>query len=134
MGIAVEWDAPLNPSPDFVECVLGIVATIPAGRVMTYGDVASAVGPHPDLAGSTGAFGARLVGNVMARYGADVPWWRVIRSTGHPPKFLEAEAWPSYQEEGTPVTGDAGEYRVDLKRARWQPDAETPEQASLGLF
>lgn len=130
----MNWNEPIDPSPDFVDAVRGIVKTIPPGKVMTYGDVAAAIGPHPDLVETTGSFGARLVGHVMARFGSDIPWWRVIRSTGHPPKFLEVEAWPHYADERTPVTGDAADYRVDLKRARWQPHAETPAQTSLRLF
>src|SRR5262245_39140618 len=94
-----------DPSPDFVERVLAVVQNIPSGRVMSYGDVAAAVGPHPDLAGLTGSDGARLVGNVMSRFGSDVPWWRVIRSTGHPPRFHEKQAFPYYLDERTPLMG-----------------------------
>lgn len=130
----MEWNEPMNPSRDFADAVLAIVAAIPPGRVMTYGDIAAELPAHPDIAGSTGAYGARMVGNVMARYGGDVPWWRVIRSTGHPPKFHEGQARPHYAEEGTPLLGDPDAYRIDLKRARWRPNAESSEQATLSLF
>ncbi len=59
---------------DFVSRVLEAVDAIPPGRVMTYGDVAAAIGSRA----------ARGVGQVMAYYGSDVPWWRVVRASGHP--------------------------------------------------
>ena len=123
-----------EPSPDFIERVLAVVESILPGRVMAYGDVATAVGPHDDLAGTTGSYGARLVGNVMARFGEGVPWWRVIRSTGHPPRYHEARALAFYQAEGTPLIGSDDAYRVDVRRARYDPDEPSPTQASLDLF
>jgi alkylated DNA nucleotide flippase Atl1 len=121
-----------EPSPDFVERVLEIVQRIPAGRVMTYGDVAAAIGPHPDLIEETGSYGARLVGNVMSRFGSGVPWWRVIRSTGHPPRFHETRALPIYVAERTPLTGPEDNYRIDLKLARFDPDKpDEPTQATM---
>jgi alkylated DNA nucleotide flippase Atl1 len=105
-------------SPDFIEQTLAVVRTIPAGKVMTYGDVAAKLSGHPDLIDTTGSYGARLVGQVMARAGADVAWWRVIRSTGQPPKFYEKRALPFYEKEGTPLTGSPDNYKVNLKLAR----------------
>ena len=100
------------PSADFTEAVLGIVAAIPPGRVMTYGDVAAVLGSRA----------ARAVGNVMSWYGADVPWWRVVRASGHPATGHEDRARAHFDAEGTPLrmTGDG--YRVDLRRARHLPD------------
>lgn len=111
-----------EPSPDFIDQVLDIVRAIPPGHVMTYGDIAAKLADHDDLAGMIPAYGARLVGHVMSRAGADVAWWRVIRSTGQPPKFHETRAWPFYLEEGTPVIGTPEKYRIDLKRARLSDD------------
>ena len=107
-----------EPSPDFIDQVLAVVRSIPSGKVMTYGDVAARLGDHADLAETSGSYGARLVGQVMSRFGADVAWWRVIRSTGHPPKFHEKRALPFYEKEGTPLTGPSENYRIDLKLAR----------------
>jgi alkylated DNA nucleotide flippase Atl1 len=104
----------LAPDSDFVTHVLGIVDSIPAGRVMTYGDVAAVLGSR----------GARVVGQIMAHYGADVPWWRVIRAGGHPPVAHEARALPHYRAEGTPLvlaSTAASGYRVDYTVARWSP-------------
>jgi alkylated DNA nucleotide flippase Atl1 len=121
-----------DPSPDFVASVLAIVAMIPPGRVMAYGDIAAKLVSHEDLVGTTGTYGARLVGQVMSRFGADVAWWRVIRSSGHPPKFHEQRALPHYVEERTPLTGPAENYRVDIKIGRFDPDKDPePTQASI---
>ena len=133
-GSARGMDALKDPSPDFVERVLAIVQTIPPGRVMTYGGIAAMLADHEDLVGTEGSYGARLVGQVMARCGADVAWWRVLRSTGHPPKFYEARALPHYREEGTPLTGPEENYRVDLKLARYNPGQDDePRQATIPL-
>lgn len=99
------------PSADFVEAVLAVVADIPAGRVMTYGDVAAVLGSRA----------ARAVGNVMSWYGSDVPWWRVIRASGLPPIAHEEQALPHYEAEGTPLSPTADGYRVNLRVARYDP-------------
>ena len=97
---------------DFVSRVLGVVEAIPPGRVMTYGDVAAAIGSRA----------ARAVGQTMAYYGSDVPWWRVIRSSGHPPVDHETVALEFYRAESTPLKWSAaGVFRVDLVSARWMP-------------
>ena len=58
----------------FAEKVKAVVKKIPKGTVMTYGDVAAAVG-------SPGA--ARAVGNIMAHnYDKTVPCHRVVRGDG----------------------------------------------------
>jgi alkylated DNA nucleotide flippase Atl1 len=106
----------------FAENVLDIVEQIPPGRVMTYGDIAAVLGSR----------GARVVGQVMSRYGSDVPWWRVIRAGGHPPLCHEGRALEHYRAEATPLlaqtAGAAGAatmatdaYRVDYASARWSP-------------
>ena len=128
------WEDVKDPSPDFVNRVLEIVRTIPSGRVMTYGDIADEIGAHADLAEATSSYGARLVGQVMARFGSDVAWWRVIPATGQPPKFHESQAWAYYMDEGTPLTGTRESYRIDLKRARYQSGADGGGQTSLDLF
>ena len=125
------WDDTWEPTSDLVREVLDVVSTIPAGKVMTYGDVADAIGSHPGFGDVAGPFAARMVGRVMQRFGDDAAWWRVIRSTGQPPRFLEARAWPYYVDERTPVTGTQDDYRIDLKRARFVPGTETSTQATL---
>jgi alkylated DNA nucleotide flippase Atl1 len=97
----------------FVEAVLAVVADIPAGQVATYGDIAALLGSR----------GARAVGGVMARYGSDAAWWRVVRAGGRPPSGHAERARAHYEREGTPLlaTTDEDGYRIDLAAARWVP-------------
>ena len=88
------------PTP-YALSVLDLVARIPPGRVMTYGDVAEFLGN-----GS-----ARTVGMVMAQHGQEVPWQRVVRASGEP--FEGGLALLA--EEGCPVRGE----RVVLADCRW---------------
>ena len=81
------------PSPEFVDAVLDVVRRIPAGRVMTYGDVGLAIGSNAP----------RAVGRVMALYGHAVPWWRVVPASGLPPQGHARLALPHYLDEGTPL-------------------------------
>jgi len=105
-----------QPAPDFVSAVLDVVAAIPSGSVMPYGDVAAAIGSRA----------ARAVGTVMAHYGSDVPWWRVVRASGHPPIDHEQGALEHYRAEGTPLKWSRdGVYRVDLTVARWSSETGT---------
>lgn len=99
--------------PDFAEKVLAVVERIPAGRVMSYGDIAEFLGEG----------GPRQVGRVMAEWGGAVPWWRVIHSDG---SFLDghaAQAIAHYQEEGTPLrrAQDGSPAAVNMRQARWLP-------------
>jgi alkylated DNA nucleotide flippase Atl1 len=121
-----------DPTSEFVDAVLAIVADIPPARVMTYGDIAERLTAMPDLEGATGSYGARLVGQVMSRHGHGGAWWKVIRSTGQPPKGYESRARIHYEAEGTPLLGQGESYRIDLKQARFDPDRPSePSQGSL---
>ena len=61
--------------PGFHERVHELVRKVPAGFVVTYGDVAAALGSKNV---------ARHVGFAMAALpaGSDVPWWRVVAAGG----------------------------------------------------
>lgn len=111
-----------DEQPDFIEQVMAMVEAIPPGRVMTYGDIAIVLTARAERAGVGESYGPRMVGFVMSRFGATMPWWRVIRAGGYPPRSLHAEAWPHYVEEGTPLLGDEDGYRIDLRRARFDPE------------
>ena len=93
--------------PPYDEQVLAVVALIPPGSVMSYGDVAEYLG--------TG--GPRQVGHVMSRGTGDLPWWRVLRADGSPPPDLVDECLDHLRAEGTPLRPDGT--RVDMRRARW---------------
>jgi len=98
----VAYDA--LPTP-FAEEVLDIVSEIPAGRVMSYSDVASVV--------SRG--GPRQVGQSLARFGSGVPWWRVLRADGSCADIHRDRQVELLRAEGVPFRGE----RVDMVHARW---------------
>ena len=123
---------PAGALPEYAERVLDVAERIPAGRVLTYGDVADwlelVVGEREALSGVGGGGsrvgGPRQVGRVMALYGGAVPWWRVIRADGVLLPGHEVDALGHYREEGTPLResgrASGGHLpRVDMKRARW---------------
>ncbi len=58
---------------DFEAAVAAVLRALPAGGVVTYGEVASE-------AGYPGA--ARAVGALLARDGDAHPWWRVVTTDG----------------------------------------------------
>lgn len=93
--------------PGYARAVLAVVEAIPPGKVLTYGDVAELLE----------AGGPRQVGAVMARYGAAVPWWRVVNAAGVLPPGLRGTAARQYRAEGT-AYDESGE-RVRLRVARW---------------
>lgn len=99
----------------FAEAVHELVARIPPGRVMAYGEVAAVLGSRA----------ARRVGRIMATDSDGLPWWRVIRSSGLPPAGLHERARPHYAAEGTPLAptsaGADAPFRIE-RRARWMPE------------
>ncbi len=97
-----------GPPTDYAAAVLAVVRRIPPGQVLSYGDVAELVGR------GTG----RGVGQVLAKHGRDVDWWRVVRSDGAPAPAHPLEALTELRAEGCPVVGPRLD-RVDMARARW---------------
>ena len=96
-----------GPVSDFARAVLDLVDAIPPGRVMTYGDVAEALGSRSP----------RQVGQVMSHHGHEVPWQRVVLASGEPAPTASREALRLLREEGCPLVPSG--QRVDLARARW---------------
>jgi alkylated DNA nucleotide flippase Atl1 len=100
-----------TPSP-YASEVLDVVAQIPSGKVLTYGDVAELIGR-----GS-----GRAVGAVMSKHGHEVAWHRVVLSSGYPNPASPVAALTLLKAEHTPLA--RGGERVDLASARWDgPDA-----------
>lgn len=98
----------------FLEAIHAVVASIPPGRVMAYGEVAAAVGSRA----------ARAVGRIMAHSGGELPWWRVVYADGHLLPGYEAQALDQYRREGTPLIETRDGVRLDLRRARWSPGTD----------
>ncbi|MGH3780908.1 MAG: MGMT family protein [Pseudonocardiaceae bacterium] len=88
-----------------LERVRGVIAAIPAGSVLAYGQVAARAG----LPGR-----ARLVGRILAEDGHDLPWHRVLRANGTPAPHLAAEQLTRLRTEG--VLAEGG--RVPMRRYR----------------
>lgn len=93
--------------------VYALVASIPSGRVMTYGQIAA-------LCGSPRA--ARIVGGVAHFGDTSLPWQRVVKKDGS-----LAEGYPggtaghaaALRAEGVKISKD---YRVEMRSHLWQPN------------
>src|SRR4051812_33105076 len=108
--------------PGFKERVEAIVRQIPAGRVMTYGQLAALCG---------NARAARIVGGIAHFGDPDLPWQRVVNkqgglASGYPggksghKQILEAEGY---------VVSD--DFTVDVQRLLWWPEGNEPAQQEL---
>lgn len=101
---------PNQSDAQFAQRVFALVAQIPRGRVMTYGQIAA-------LAGNAKA--ARIVGGI-AHYGPpDLPWQRVVNKKGR----LAAGYYGGREghkndliAEGVEVFGKDGEYYVRVEQ------------------
>ncbi|MCP2014217.1 methylated-DNA-protein-cysteine methyltransferase-like protein [Deinococcus sp. HSC-46F16] len=125
---------PTSPDATFREQVLALVARIPPGRVMTYGQLAL-------LAGRPGPGGARLAGFVLGSLAGqaqggdtDLPWQRVINAQGkvstHKLGFGDVQE-RLLEAEG--VTFDPSG-RCDLARWQWWPPEEARDAAPEPLL
>jgi alkylated DNA nucleotide flippase Atl1 len=97
----------LTDPEQYAEAVLAVVESIPAGCVMSYGDIAELLGQG----------GPRQVGRVLSHHGGGVPWWRVTRADGSPALGHEVTAHLEWAAERTPVRNG----RADMAVARWAP-------------
>ena len=95
---------------DLQRTLFETVSAIPAGSVMSYGDVGAVIGTS-----------GRQVGRMMSQMeGEGVPWWRVCNARGDFPiskrnPMFENEQRQRLEEEGVPFL-ESG--RVDMNRAR----------------
>lgn len=86
------------------ERVRRLVASIPAGRVATYGDIASAARLSSP----------RIVGWIMRTDSSDLPWHRVITASGRPAPHLATRQLELLRAEGVLATDG----RVNLAESR----------------
>jgi methylated-DNA-protein-cysteine methyltransferase-like protein len=89
---------------DDVERVRTLVAAIPAGKVATYGAIASAAGLSSP----------RIVGWVMRTDSGDLPWHRVIRADGRPAAHIRTRQLELLRAEGVLAVDG----RVPLREVR----------------
>jgi methylated-DNA-protein-cysteine methyltransferase-like protein len=78
-----------------VEAVRALVASIPSGRVATYGDIATAAGLSSP----------RIVGWIMRTDSSDLPWHRVLTASGRPAAHLAARQLELLRAEGVMADG-----------------------------
>jgi methylated-DNA-protein-cysteine methyltransferase related protein len=106
---------------EFYRQVWALVRQIPPGKVSTYGQIATLIGPPAGMdLKSYLAFGARWVGGAMAACPEGVPWQRVINSQGKVslrPGGGGANQHQMLEAEG--VLFDEHD-RVDLKLFAWE--------------
>jgi len=108
-----ETDQP-DDQPSNAERIWQVVASIPAGRVATYGQVAA-------LAGLPG--GARLVGHTLSKLprGSKLPWHRVLNAKGELSFPRNTTSWRrqknALRDEGVPLKKG----RLSLRQYRWEP-------------
>jgi len=99
---------------DFNKRVYELVAQIPQGKVMTYGQIAAICGA---------AWAAWEVGQIAHTGPVDLPWQRVVNKQGG-----LAAGWPGggraahkalLEADGVEVSDD---YTVDVKGLLWDPN------------
>lgn len=99
----------------FAERVYGLVAQIPKGRVMTYGQIAA-------LCGQPRA--ARIVGGIAHFGSPDLPWQRVVNKQGGLAAGYyggRAGQKKDLEAEGVKVLGNEGNYYVKVEKLLWWP-------------
>jgi methylated-DNA-protein-cysteine methyltransferase-like protein len=104
----------------FKNKVYSLVAVIPKGRVMSYGQIAALCGQP---------YAARSVGGIAHFGDPDLPWQRVVMKDGSlAPGYPGGTAGhaDALRAEGVEVSD---EFRVDMERHLWRPEA--PGQNSL---
>ncbi len=111
-----------NVDPNFRERVEAVVALIPRGRVMTYGQLAALCG---------NARAARIVGGIAHFGDPNLPWQRVVNkhgglASGYPGGRQGHKA--HLETEGIAVADDL---TVNIQALLWRPPGSEPKQQGL---
>jgi methylated-DNA-protein-cysteine methyltransferase-like protein len=101
----------------FADRVRQVVAALPPGDVVTYGEVAA-------LAGKPGA--ARGVGAVLAGSDGTLPWWRVVNAAGRLVPGHEREHARRLRAEGVTVDAATGRVRFGTSAGRGRRSPTSP--------
>ncbi len=108
----------MEGSDAFFTRVYGIVAQIPCGSVLSYGDIAAMLGAPR---------AARQVGWAMRCCPDELPWQRVVRQDGTIAGGGYAETRRALlKAEGVTFLPDG---RVDMRRHRWDRTTGSEESA-----
>lgn len=86
------------------ELIREMVASVPVGKVASYGDIAALAG----------ASNPRIVGWVLKEDGFDLPWHRIVRTDG---TVAKPEQLAHLRQEGLTIPGN----RIDMYQYRWDP-------------
>lgn len=111
------------------ERVYAIVRLIPAGRVVSYGDVAGMLGMSP-----------RMVGRYLAlNEETDLPWWRVVNASGDLPAHVREHALAHWAAEDVTLKPDElgvsiARYRADLPELADAAEAQLGPLAGINAF
>jgi len=87
------------------ERIRRIADQIPAGQVMTYGEIAAIAGLHP-----------RTVGQVVSRISEDIPWWRIVAADGMLPACHRGSAGQKLAEEQVPLRCGKVDFTALMRR------------------
>lgn len=112
----------LEVNANFSRRVEMVVAQIPCGRVMTYGQLAALCG---------NARAARIVGGIAHFGDSELPWQRVVNKSGG-----LAAGYPGGREGHQQVLEAEGvvvseEMKVDVDQLIWWPPGDEPKQQGL---
>ena len=105
----------MEPSSSFSSDVYKIVERIPAGRVMTYGQIAAVCG-HPRA--------ARQVGQAAHWGPHGLPWQRVVHKDGSLARGYTTGGYEAHKRDlaADGVAVDRNYKVIDLERRLWWPD------------
>ncbi len=106
-----------EPKGEFAQRVYALVAQIPKGLVMTYGQIAGICG---------NARAARIVGGIAHFGPPDLPWQRVVNKKGGlAAGYFGGRKGQKHdlEAEGVAVKGEDGNYWVDIGELLWEPNA-----------
>lgn len=91
------------PGRDLLAAARAVVTAVPAGRVVTYGQIGDIIGVGP-----------RQAGRLVAALDDAPPWWRVVYADGTPAACHGGVAAELLQAEDVPFRGA----RVEMGAAR----------------